>query len=78
MQGMWLALCLNRFSRESTIYSILQPAFWRFSMDELFTIDFPDTLAYVLEATGHSKVCACRGQSRSGIIVACSKHGLEC
>ncbi|MEW5307340.1 MAG: hypothetical protein WDW36_009745 [Sanguina aurantia] len=52
------------FSRESTIYSILQPAFWRFSMDELFTIDFPDTLAYVLEATGHSKIYSESGAPR--------------
>lgn len=47
---------LNRFGRESTVYSVLQPAFWSFSLDELFLVDFPETVAYVLKTTGHSKV----------------------
>lgn len=49
----------NTFARKQAQHSDLSPDFWRFSLDELITIDLPDTLNYVLQATGY-KTVRCR------------------
>ncbi|KAK9450877.1 Alpha/Beta hydrolase protein [Limtongia smithiae] len=42
----------NKYSKKHVLMSSADAAFWDFSMDELAMYDIPDTIEYVLDATG--------------------------
>ncbi|MEW5305961.1 MAG: hypothetical protein WDW38_009892 [Sanguina aurantia] len=58
----------NTFARKQAQHSDLSPDFWRFSLDELITIDLPDTLNYVLQATGYKTLAGFIGHSQGGSV----------
>ncbi|GLI64205.1 hypothetical protein VaNZ11_007397 [Volvox africanus] len=57
----------NTFSREHVLYRDTQSSFWRFSVDEMAKWDLRETMKYIQDVTGISKV-GLVGHSQGGTI----------